>query len=283
MDITIRPLTSSDQALVYAMDTGIKEDYVLRILHHLLQHERVYGALYNNKLVGIASYTLFEGHFAVLGRLRTDISFRGKGVATGLLSFIMEKLKANPAIEWIGLTTLDDNIPVHRIANTLGLNHLVTYFSYRMNDKDLSELSNPEMSLWKEIVHLEHKKTYIKEWLPDPHDNPLGMFPYECYYPLVLDHRLLTDEYITSCRMFVHEVKSRFVLLMPDDKGEHYLHAKYFWKDVFLDKGLIQLLKKVAKDENRILWLDSTEDIHNQPIDLFFSNRESWRLYGAFV
>lgn len=278
-DITLKQITKANQIDVFKMETGLKEDYVLRILPQLIENEPVYGAYRNDELVAIAGYTLFANSFAILGRLRTAMAYRGNGIATQLLQKVMKIAIEKHSIDWIGLTTLDDNLPVHHIAKNLGMAHMTSYYSCTLRPQKLNKKETDDHN-WKIVSGLEKKRWYINKFLPTATENVLGMFPYEAYYPIIQSQKLITDKYLERCYMFINTDKHKFILLMPDHKDKPYFHVKYFWDDFFDHELLIEQLYLLACHHQRYLWIDLAESTYQKRPKEFFDNVSKWRLYG---
>lgn len=265
--------------MIRGMETGIENDYIIRILSSLLDEEPVYGAFIDDELVGFASYGVYGNSFAILGRLRTAIPYRGLGIARQLLSHLIQIIKTNDKIEWVGLTTLDENIPVHRIAGKLGMDHISSYYSCIMAHNQ--SIGGKIEQHWKEIVSLKEKSKIISQWFPSIEENTLKMFPYACYYPIKHDLRVLDDNYLNQCLMYRLDEKQRFIMAMRDEKRVPYFHIKYFWDDLYLHKEILQRLIRQSKEENRLLWIDLSEaGYKNWENHNLFSSVEKWKLYG---
>ncbi|HEU5139878.1 MAG TPA: GNAT family N-acetyltransferase, partial [Bacillales bacterium] len=139
--VEIRRLADGDFEAFKQMKTGIENDYVTRIFQRSVNTEPTYGAFVNDQLVSLAAYTLFAGRYAVLGRLRTDLRFRGRGIATQLLTELCSELdERHPGVAWIGLATELRNHPVQHIANHLGMERLSTYYSCVLEHDGLRNL-----------------------------------------------------------------------------------------------------------------------------------------------
>ena len=76
MKITIRQLQQDDLNHVKSMETGIVDDYLIRVYHRVSKDaSRLYGLFVDNHLASIGGYTIFEEHYIMLGRMRSDLRF----------------------------------------------------------------------------------------------------------------------------------------------------------------------------------------------------------------
>ncbi len=169
-------LTSEDFPYLEAMDTGIEDDYVMRIFHRLTtENHRLYGLFIDNEMVSMGGYTIFAGRYAMLGRLRSDRRFRGNNFATQLISYIMNEAFQVNGIQWVGANTQEYNIPARRVVEKLQLNPYVML--HGAVTKDTSALETGAKS-WNFIDSIERKKYWLKEVFL----KSSSIFPYECYY-----------------------------------------------------------------------------------------------------
>lgn len=249
--IQIRQLTSDDYESFKEMDTGIEDDYVLRIFPHSVHQEATFGIFHYDRLVSIAAYTVFAGQYAILGRVRTDRRYRQNGLSSILLSDLCRKIDHSEKISWVGLATELNNLAMQSISKNLGFSRLSVFTSYIINE-DVGALHDRAIKEWYEIDGVAEKRSLLKKVRPD--ENPLRIFPYECYYPLPFEETLWSDAYLNKCRFLVRE--DRFIILMKDTKGSSYLHAKYLFEDLFLEPGLFALLLQESKNQGLRLWVD---------------------------
>lgn len=276
--ILTRRLTPDDFKAFKQMDTGIEDDYVARIFPNAVEQEVAYGIFLDKQLVCIAGYTLFAGQYAVLGRLRTDRRFRGQGLATHLLKELCKEIDRNHKMVWVGLATEMNNHPVHRIADKLGMTRLSVFESCILTERGQVQMKNQsgEACEWKPVTSNWEKRTLLENVSEE--ENQLHIFPYECYYPLPYEKALWTDDYLSGC-IFL-KCRDRFVVLLKDDKGESYLHVKYFWDDAFKQPGLWKKVLEEAEKTGRKVWIDLPADVElpENTADMF--RRRTWTCYG---
>ncbi|HEX6923738.1 MAG TPA: GNAT family N-acetyltransferase [Bacillales bacterium] len=277
--VQFRRLDSADFESLKQMDTGIENDYVVRIFPYSVDTEATFGAFIDNQLVCIAAYTIFAGHYAVLGRLRTDRRFRGRGIATKLLTELCRELDGKSDITWIGLATELSNHAVQHIAGQLGMKRLSTFYSCTLNDqgqKDLKLKDKGDPADWTAVTEINEKRRLLKGVAPE--NRPLGVFPYECYYTFPFEEALWTDEYLSESFFWKHG--DQFVVLTEDEKGDSYLHMKYFSENGLVLPGLWAKVITEAERTGRILWVDLPYEKPLQKEIPSFSECVPWTSYG---
>ncbi|MCP8617664.1 GNAT family N-acetyltransferase [Salirhabdus salicampi] len=280
--LQIRQLQQSDLPSLEQMDTGIEDDYVIRIFSDLVKSERheMYGLFRDENLVTIAGYSLFANHFAMLGRLRSDRRFTAKGYATELMKTVIEELKRKSFVKWIGANTQRNNISARKVLQKLGMqSHTTVYSSKLIHPKNIYGKPGP---LWQTAETITEKRA----WLASVKESALGMFPYECYYPFPYDYLLFSDEYLEGCTFYYNEEKSRFFILKEDRKDQWYLQFIYFWNDHFEQPGLIdtviRALNTYSSDYN--LWVDFSEHAYEHlPYKDAFDIQDPWMMHGFWV
>lgn len=276
--VCIRRLSVDDFEALKQMHTGINKDYVLHIFAESVNNEETYGAFVDDQLVSIAAFTVFAGRYAVLGRLRTDIRFRGRGIVTQLLKELCGKIDDNPRLAWVGLATQADNFPVHQVAGKLKMNRLSTFNSCSLDEGGQAVLHSELPTLfneWTVVGDLKEKQALLNNL--SIQENQLRIFPYECYYPLPFESPLWTEDYLEKCKCLKDD--GRFVLFMPDEKGSSYLHMKYFWDDSFSRPGLWQAALTEAGKIGRKLWIDLPETQNFDETAAPFE-RTAWMCFG---
>ncbi|MBU9720604.1 MULTISPECIES: GNAT family N-acetyltransferase [Bacillaceae] len=281
MNKEFRQLTNEDITYFLAMDTGIEDDYVARIFERLTgDTHRLYGIFIDNQMVTMGGFSIFAGNYAMLGRLRSDIRFRGNNLATDLLSAVMDEAFKMEQIRWIGANTQEHNIPARRVVEKLGLHNYTTLHGALTTDVSVLETGS---KVWRPVTCLDRKKY----WLDEAFIKPKALFPYECYYPLPSSENLFKDELIDKWSFYENETKTRIVITKYDQKKDHYLHAIYPWSDFSTQKGLwetISLEYRQLKDQvvgNCYIWLDiKKEEVESLPKDHNFELPSPWMLYG---
>src|SRR5690625_2189481 len=230
MTKTIRKLTLQDYNQVLAMETGIEDDYILPIFDRLIVSPNVlYGLFVNEDLICLAGFTIYEKSYAMLGRLRSNVKYRGQGHATELMKFILGEALRLQDIKWIGANTEEKNIPARRLLNKLGLTPFPKLYAATV--QDLSRLQTGAKK-WKPIHELKRKK----ELLYEHYIRDKRVFPYECYYPFPSSEQLFPDDLIKQWSFFEDEKKNRFVITKKSKIGNMYLHTIYPWDDLLEDR-----------------------------------------------
>ena len=282
MNELIKQLNIHDLPTVESMQTGIEDDYVIRIFERLSSPpHRLFGLFVDGRLVSMAGYTIYAKHYAMVGRLRSDTRFKGKGYSTKLTSYVFNKASEEKSIVWVGANTQEHNIPAQRV---LEKNQLDTYTTlHGAVTKDTSMLET-EAKPWNRITSLDHKKA----WLEETYIKSGKPFPYECYYPFPGSKYLFHDEDLKQWNFYENEDHTRFVITKTDQKKHHYLHAVYPWKDITSQKGLWETISKdyrnfaAQNEEETYIWMDLTrEEAKLLPADHAFELPDPWILYGA--
>lgn len=276
--VTLRKLTADDYNALQNMQTGMEDDYVVRIFHNLLERKNnvMYGLFDQDQMIAISGYTIFSNKFAMLGRLRTDIRYRGKGYGTEILRAIIEELRTIPSIEFISANTQLHNFSARKALTKLNLPHITTLHPFILKDPSL--VKGTKGKVWDTIESVQEKRQFLQSLK----ENALGAFPYEAYYPLPFDDSLLTDEYLQDGTFYVNEDQTRFLFCKIDQKGNLYLNTKYFWNDHFQQPGLFEtILHEWSKHEEIYgAWIDvSKEAADTFSIDAF-ETQDPWLLYG---
>ncbi|SEQ95950.1 hypothetical protein SAMN05216232_3808 [Virgibacillus subterraneus] len=96
-----RVLNSNDFKHLEKMNTGIEDDYIKRIFNRLITGKnRLYGLFLDDQMVSLGGYSIYASRYAMLGRLRTDRRFMGKGFSTELMYHMMNKAFQINGIQW---------------------------------------------------------------------------------------------------------------------------------------------------------------------------------------
>ncbi|WP_163526801.1 GNAT family N-acetyltransferase [Halobacillus ihumii] len=277
----VKKLTLHDLPAVKQMNTGIDDDYVIRVFDRLISSstQELFGLFHEGQLVSIGGYSLFgSNQYAMIGRLRSDLTLRSKGYSTALLSQVIKELRDMPEVKWIGANTHLSNYPTRKVLEKIGLqpgqvSHYLTLTSpEKLNGHTLGKV-------WGEIYDIKEKLSYLLSLS----DNALGLFPYECYYPLPYDQVLFTEKYLEDACMYVNPAQTRFVLIKNDQKKYQYSHVKYFWNDHYQQPGFFETIYdhwKKNKD-NYGCWIDFSEEGFKQIPDLSpYEVQDPWILYG---
>lgn len=279
---SIRKLQLADLPIVKAMQTNIADDYVIEIFDRLVSADEhaLYGLFVDNQLTTIAGYSVFPGGYAMLGRLRSDVRNHGKGNATLLLNYLIDLLRRDPLIKWIGGNTNIENKPARRVLDKLGFSEVTTFHALPLaNRKKLQGVVGP---VWQEISSLQEKRAILTQLAK----STMEVYPYECYYPFPFRQALVPDHDLALSHFYQNPTADRWVIIKKDFKKEAYAHVKYFWDDHFKQAGLFETIDHFVEQdpENPRPWLDfTTEGYQNIPDISAFELSDGWVLYGDWV
>ncbi|RIU91948.1 GNAT family N-acetyltransferase [Oceanobacillus picturae] len=282
MQNVIRRLTIQDFHIVQAMETGIEDDYVLRIFNRLLDgSNRLFGLFHKGQLVSIAGYSLYASHYAMLGRLRSDLRYRGRDFSTALMKHMIEEVLKMEIIQWVGANTQENNLAAKKVLRKAGLHsHTTLYGTTTKSPSKLATGAKP----WKEIHNLARKKDLIyKGYL-----KTYSIFPYQCYYPFPASWELFTDENLLSWSFYENEKQNRFLITKEEQKKNHYLHTIYPWDDIDQQEGLWETITADYKQltqkrtvEDTYVWMDLTpSEVDKLPDYHPFELPSPWILFG---
>ncbi|MBB6453556.1 hypothetical protein HNQ94_002005 [Salirhabdus euzebyi] len=281
--LQMRKLTKADYSKLTAMDTGIEDDYVVRIFDNLLESKEhaLYGLFDDEKMLTIAGYSIFANHFAMLGRLRSDRRYLARGNATTLLLKMIEDLKADPNIFWIGANTEVHNGPARRVLTKIGLP--ADPPSYPVKLQESMKIQGKPGPLWQAINEREEKRKLLLSL----QENALRMFPYECYYPFPFHESLFSNDYLDESTFYANDDKSRFFMMKEDQKGNLYAHMAYFWNDHFEQPGLWDTVNQALESSftEHQLWIDVSKQAY--PVfaqqEEIFDIQKPWMLHGIWA
>ncbi|GGP16551.1 GNAT family N-acetyltransferase [Oceanobacillus neutriphilus] len=281
MNAVIRQLLPSDINFMESMYTGIADDYIIRIFDRLCTGNNVlFGYFIHNQLVSTAGYTTFGPEFAMLGRLRSDIRYRGQGYSKRLIQYVLDQAFQAKELQWIGANTQADNVPAQKVLNRIHLEKQTAF--YGCTAKRLDALLDMKPG-WQEATQTETKKKLLHTY----HISKNTFFPVECYYPFPSSPKLFQNDQIKSWRFFQQE--GLFPLITKKDiKKETYLHAVYPYQDLFDRRGLWETIAAAQKDlqnqcpdEEVHIWIDIPASIINRlPENHPFELDSPWLLYG---
>lgn len=282
MEQVIRPLNLKDYPYLEAMETGIEDDYVVRIFERLVNGQnRLYGLFVEDRLASVCGYTLFANSYAMIGRIRSDVRYRGKDLATRLTKFVLHEAESDERIQWIGANTQENNLPARRVLEKIGLD--VYSVSHGAKAKDLSMLEKGNEP-WLEIPDLARKK----DWVERLYIQTGAVFPYECYYPFPASNDLFTEEELGNWSFYENGAAERIIITKKDFKKHDFLQAIYPWDDIMEHPGFWETIsaayhKLAAEAENEcLIWMDLTKDAANSlPADHPFTLSSPWMLYGT--
>ncbi|WP_188206638.1 GNAT family N-acetyltransferase [Alkalibacillus aidingensis] len=281
--IQIRPLQLDDADHLQNMQTGIEDDYVVRIFDRLIESDEhaLYGLFTEGQLVSVAGYSVFKDQYAMLGRLRSDQRFLGNGYATTLIESIVDYLQKDDQIKWIGANTQLHNFPALRVLEKLRIPKLQLLHAATLFNREL--LTTPEGETWKPLNTLEEKRKWINPLIQDSD----AIFPLEAYYPFPTSEALFSDEDINDWFMFENESRDRFVIVKFDQKRHQYAHVIYLWDDLFDQPGLWNTLDETLVDfketfgDETYIRLDVPDETYEKiPNKDAFEFQDPWILHG---
>ncbi|ANU24091.1 GNAT family N-acetyltransferase [Planococcus donghaensis] len=281
MKQTIRQLQLGDLHYIEKMDTGITDDYVLNIYERISSgSSRMYGLFLDEQLASIGGYTIFAEQYAMLGRMRSDLRYRGNNLSTQLMTYIMEQASTFPTIQWVGANTQQNNVSARRVMDKLGLKETSTLYSATATD--ISQLKTGGEN-WTEVTDLAIKKI----WVDQLYLQTSEVFPYECYYMFPASESLFIETDLARWSFFENRSKDRVLITKQDYKRNHYLHVIYPWNDFFEQPGFWETITTAQHQLSTqlkatpLVWMDLTPSQKqslpkNHPFDL----PSPWLLYG---
>lgn len=281
MEKSIRQLKLEDLHYLEAMDTGIEDDYILRVYSRISSgSSRLYGLFMDGRLASIGGYTIFADQYIMLGRMRSDLRYRGNNLSTQLMAFIMEQAFMLPAIQWIGANTQQENTSARRVMDKLGLAEVSTLYSAISTDASSLETGG---AVWQELTELSQKKA----WLERQYIQTGAVFPYECYYTFPASDELFADAKLQQWAFFENPNKDRVLIVKKDYKRDYYLHTVYPWDDLMEQPGLWETISMAQHQlsgkvkTNALLWMDlSPDQVSTLPVHHPFDLPSPWLLYG---
>lgn len=282
MEKLIRQLDLEDLHYLEKMKTGIEDDYILRVYNRIAGgSSRLFGLFQDGQLASIGGYTIFADQYAMLGRMRSDLRYRGNNLSTQLMAHIMKEVLSLPAVQWVGANTQVENGSARRVMDKLGLTEVSTLYS--AVSSNVASLAACD-AVWQELSDLTQKQ----EWINQLYIQTGEVFPYECYYTFPASQALFADADLSQWAFFENRDKSRVLIAKKDYKRNYYLHAVYPWDDLMEQPGLWETistaqhrLSEKVKSET-LIWMDLTPDqVSSLPAHHPFDLPSPWILYGT--
>ncbi|MBN8207973.1 GNAT family N-acetyltransferase [Bacillus sp. NTK071] len=266
----IRKLKAADIEDVIGMETGIEDDYVIRIFSKLIEEDYMLGYFEGDTLVGIAGITIFEEEVAVLGRLRTHMNYRGRGIASTLMKQLKEEAFHSLGMQWVGYATEKHNKAGNRLARNLQMNFEATIVSSRISPNAVAGTYDTQP--YRFDFSRESKNKYLEEF---SQNEDLPFFPHSIYYPLPYVPTLTTS-YLDTIEMYQNDLGT--FMIMKEEKGASYLHVKVWNERTLHSKEMWQIVNAEAEREARSIWIDlptyQAKSLEAQ------SHQTIWHLYG---
>jgi RimJ/RimL family protein N-acetyltransferase len=281
MSKTIRMLNLNDYPHFDKMDTGIEFDYIANIFEHLVTgNNRLYGLFIDGQMVSMSGYSIYADRYAMLGRLRSDRRFAGRGNATELVDYVLNEAFKINNIYWAGANTQEDNLPAQRVLEKIDL---IPYTKlHGALTSNVSALESGARS-WRPVTDIKRKQ----EWVDELYIQTGSVFPYECFYPLPASAELFRENDLKQWSFFENESQTRFLITKYDQKKYHFLHAVYPWHDMTSQPGLWETINleyrklKDHTDDETYIWMDLTkEEAKSLPAGHQFVLPSPWILYG---
>lgn len=281
MEKSIRVLTKDDLPKLKAMETGIEDDYVIRVFDRISSgNNKLFGLFTEDQLVSVGGLTVFADQYVMLGRMRSDLRFRGNDLSTTLMSTVLKEAFNLPGIKWVGANTQEENLPAQRVLKKIGLAE--RHLSYGATAEGVTDLENGG-AVWHRQDNLERKK----QWLHQLFVESSAVFPYECYYPFPALDGMFEDSQIAKWNFFENPAGDRVLITKADMKKYHYLQAIYPYDDLMDQPGLWETIS-VARgglaeslNTDTQVWMDLTKkQAANLPDNHTFELPSPWMLFG---
>lgn len=273
-----------DLPFLKAMETGIEDDYVKRIFKRLVttDNNRLYGLFVGEQLASVCGYTIFSDRFAMIGRIRSDLRFRGKDLATQLTIHVRNEAFKLPDILWVGANTQEENTAARRVLEKTGFTEYSTLYGATANDVSSLEAGGV---LWKKLMSLQQRK----KWIDRLYVETGTVFPFECYYPFPASTELFSDSKLEEWNFHENETGTRVLITKRDFKKYNFLQAIYPWNDLMEQPGLWETIsadyKNLAEEtqDETYIWMDLTkEQAYSLPKAHRFKLPSPWMLYGMW-
>ncbi|ANU16482.1 GNAT family N-acetyltransferase [Planococcus maritimus] len=284
MNETIRQLTSDDLQALQDMDTGIDDDYVIRVFDRISTGaNRLFGLFYDGQLASIGGYTVFAGSYAMLGRMRSDMRFRGLNLSSRLMAHVRDAALTHPGIRFVGANTQESNLPAQRVLEKIGLSRQAELFSAIAPNVEMLESG---AAPWRKIDNDDEKM----RWLESVYIHSERVFPFECYYPFPARPELFSGQPLTEWEFYENPSRDRVVITKHDVKKYDYLHTLYPYEDFFDQPGLWETLRtpleniRLHSEEGAFVWMDLTRtQVDLLPEGHPFDLPSPWFLYGTDI
>lgn len=278
----IRQLTADDLTYYEKMQTGLKDDYMLKVFDRITTgNNYIYGLFVQDELVALSGFTVFKDYYAMLGRLRTDQRYRKNGYGTRIVAYSIEQSLAHPAVKWIGANTEQHNKAAQSLLRKVGLPPVKLLYAAQASSVEVLMDDSDE---WSELTDPNEKMNWIRRTYLHPAFDK-KVFPLEAYYPFPVSEPMFEDT-LDKWHFFENKDKTRFVMMWEEYKGTNYLHVVYPWEDFMDQPGLFNtiqdaLLLAQQNDSETTVWWDMSEtDAALLPTHHPFDLPSPWILHG---
>jgi ribosomal protein S18 acetylase RimI-like enzyme len=282
----IRQLTRNDYREVLAMQTGIEDDYVIRLFPQLIENpaQTLYGLETEGKLAAVAGVVRMPNGNGILGRLRSDIRYQSNGNATALLQRIIADCEQDLNMHWVGAITQKSNIPAQRVLDKLGLQQADQFISLLMESPDMTLAAGAQP--WQQITDNDAKRDAIEQAVLE---TQRAFYPYEAYFPIPFASAVLEETYLEKLAVFQDPNSSKMMALQEDYKGRDLAQIQYFWPDLFEQDGLWAAVFDYIKQSDKPFTPQvdvSPETVSSMPDafkSCFTANDDPWLIYGTSI
>ncbi|MFP7479144.1 hypothetical protein [Terribacillus saccharophilus] len=283
---TIRQLTMDDYRAVLDMQTGIEDDYVLRIFPQLIENpaQTLFGLITAEGITAVAGvYRLPNGN-GILGRLRSDVRFHSRGNATALLQHIIASCEEDPMMNWIGAITRKSNLPAQRVLDKLNMHAESSFISLVMEAPEKCDI--PSAAPWEMMEGTDNKRAAIEQSAVDA---KAAFYPYEAYFPIPYASAILQDDYLEKLAVFRNPDSSRIMTIQEDYKGQDIAQIQYLWPDVFQQDGLWTTVFHYLNHSDKQLVpqldvsLENAASIPEAYRNSFTEDDDPWLIYGRYI
>lgn len=278
----IRRLNKEDFSYYQQVQTNLERDYIAHIFPELTTGaNHLFGLFIDDQLVSTAGYTVYAKQYAMLGRLRSDVRFRGKSYGTEILRYAKEQALMDPSVKWIGSNTEEHNIPAQKVLNKIALPPIITL--YGAQAESVRSLTSGAKT-WHKLDSTNKKWEWLEKTYLDPTFGK-EIFPYKSYYPFPVTKALFENTNLKEWTFYENEDLTRYVILWEEETDKPYLHVTYPWDDFQNENGLWETICQVQEDlEGKpYIWIDLTkEEADHLPNGHPFELPSPWMLHGQW-
>ncbi|NGP46622.1 GNAT family N-acetyltransferase [Bacillaceae bacterium SIJ1] len=270
----IRELHPSDIIEYEKMDTALTDDYLKNAFVPLTKtpSNQLFGLWSDERLEAIAGYTQFAD-FAMIGRLRTAVSARGKGYGKQILAHALSAALSVPEIRLVGSYTAKDNEPAKAVLRSLGLSIRETVYTCKIKQMLVNENATDS---WTRVKSPSNYEAWIAS-----SQNPPSTVTIEAYFPFPGENSQAFQVFSQQSVCYMHQQTGAQALFTFDEKDNDFLLLNVSDEGLVQDQQLWRLGLSLAKKHNRILRFDATDStVHKIPsYVLDYTVAEPWLLF----